>query len=760
MMQPNIHASSAAVAWSDLILRTRLWLEGRGVSAERLIWFGTFVSLTSYLLSNRFGLPAMALTLSIWVVYAGALPVRAFRSVVSAPLMWGFPLFAVASTLWSIEPDISQRQGVELLVFTGVGLLMARAQTARSFVAALLFTLLVCVGASLVFGERVRIGLTDEIASIGLFSSKNNFAFVTCLMMLASFAVVTDRAQSRRMRGLAVVGLLGAPAVLVKTISLGALVSGGIGCAALAAVLVYSAVVPRWRGAFLFITGLFGLAVAAFVALAVSQGINTDTLLESLGKDPGLTGRTFLWARAQSFIAERPVFGLGYQAFWVQGHVEAEGLWRYADIESRAGFHFHNLFFCHRRGARILWCCVACGTGSGRVRCDHLVGAAQSRFDQRLLFRAVRVLPDPHVRGTGFSRTVFIWRPVCAGGLGICHATFDMTEPMPFLTLAIPALNEVKSISACLESLLPQLDPQRSEVLVLDGGSTDGTQDLVRQWAERVPMLRLVVNARRLQSSACNLAARLADPRATVLVRADAHALYPADFIARCLAALRDSGATSVVVPMRTVGIAGFQRAVAAAQNSRLGNGGSAHRSGGVSAFVDHGHHAAFDLAFFRRLGGYDESFSHNEDAELDLRANRAGGRVWMCREAAITYFPRSAPWALARQYARHGAGRARTLLRHRLQPRPRQMMPVVVLAALLLSLPLAVLSPYALAVPALYVLACCLWGVAPAVRRRDAWILAMGPAAMIIHLAWATGFLRQMLARQPRAQSAMQAAC
>jgi exopolysaccharide production protein ExoQ len=39
------------------------------------------------------------------------------------------------------------------------------------------------------------------------------------------------------------------------------------------------------------------------------------------------------------------MLGVGYQAFWVQGHVEAEGLWRFAQIESRVGFHFHNLYY-------------------------------------------------------------------------------------------------------------------------------------------------------------------------------------------------------------------------------------------------------------------------------------------------------------------------------------------------------------------------------------------------------------------------------
>ena len=35
-------------------------------------------------------------------------------------------------------------------------------------------------------------------------------------------------------------------------------------------------------------------------------------------------------------------------------------------------------------------------------------------------------------------------------------------------------------------------------------------------------------------------------------------------------------------------------------------------------------------IAAFRAVGGYDESFSHNEDAELDYRLRQAGYRIWM----------------------------------------------------------------------------------------------------------------------------------
>lgn len=310
--------------------------------------------------------------------------------------------------------------------------------------------------------------------------------------------------------------------------------------------------------------------------------------------------------------------------------------------------------------------------------------------------------------------------------------------------IIIPAFNEARYIEACLASLLRQVDCNIVEVIVADGGSTDGTPGLVEQVAHSHSAVRLLHNPGRIQSAGVNLAAKAADERAEILVRADAHVDYAPDFVARCVAALRGSGATSVVVPMRTVGKAGFQRANAFAQNSKLGNGGAAHRfAGGVSGFVDHGHHAAFDRRFFEACGGYDESFTHNEDAELDHRAHVAGGRVWMCAEACVDYYPRSTPLALARQYLRNGRGRARTLIKHGMRPRLRQLAPVLLLFAVAGSLVLApVWWPFAL-VPLIYLALCSVEGLRAAVTRRDPWLLLSGVAIAVMHLSFGAGFLQ-----------------
>jgi hypothetical protein len=69
-----------------------------------------------------------------------------------------------------------------------------------------------------------------------------------------------------------------------------------------------------------------------------------DAILAATGKDITLTGRTDLWRVGLEQIAERPWLGQGYQAFWQPGNPEAEHLWRAFGIESRTGFHFHNLY--------------------------------------------------------------------------------------------------------------------------------------------------------------------------------------------------------------------------------------------------------------------------------------------------------------------------------------------------------------------------------------------------------------------------------
>lgn len=329
-----------------------------------------------------------------------------------------------------------------------------------------------------------------------------------------------------------------------------------------------------------------------------------------------------------------------------------------------------------------------------------------------------------------------------AGSAGVPVAAAD-------ILVVVPTLNEFAHIEACVTSLMNG-DARLSDVqfIVADGGSTDGTRKLLDSLAQRHANLAWIDNPGRRQAAAINLAVRRFGEGRRILVRCDAHSRYPPGYVTQVADSLARRQVASLVVPMDAVGESCFQKANAWVVDTPLGSGGSAHRGGRRSGFVDHGHHAGFDLATYRRLGGYDESFTHNEDAEYDQRVAKAGGRIFLDADIRLVYLPRASVPSLARQYHGYGRGRARNFLKHRNRPRLRQMIPVANLFAMAGAVGLVPFTAWALVYPAVYLSALLMGSVWMAAKHRSACGLLAGLAAGTMHFAWATGFVRQLLFR------------
>nr|WP_047168752.1 glycosyltransferase family 2 protein [Sphingomonas sp. Y57] len=312
--------------------------------------------------------------------------------------------------------------------------------------------------------------------------------------------------------------------------------------------------------------------------------------------------------------------------------------------------------------------------------------------------------------------------------------------------VVVPCLNEKATLPRLLDQLIA--DSGGADIVIADGGSTDGSLEIVARYRSHFPNVHLLANPRRIQSAGINLAVTTMGRNKRWLLRIDAHCDYPPGYMAGLLESAARHDAASVVVPMITRGQACFQRACADAQNSLIGTGGSPHRHVGEGRYVDHGHHALMRIDLFLRVGGYREAQSHNEDAELDIRLRAAGGRIWLEPRQAIVYHPRKTAGALLRQYFKYGEGRARTMRLHGTHLKPRQAAPLLVPPAVAL-LPFALLHPLFALPAAAWAATCLLYGLLLGLRARSACAAASGVAAMIMHLGWGTGYLRQFL--QPR---------
>ena len=252
------------------------------------------------------------------------------------------------------------------------------------------------------------------------------------------------------------------------------------------------------------------------------------------------------------------------------------------------------------------------------------------------------------------------------------------SEPVTTVSIVLPTLNERGFIRDCLDSLGAQDHAGIVEILVVDGGSDDGTVEIAEAVGGRVRVLR---NPRRTAAAGLNrgIQAAVGD----VICRADAHTLYAPDYVRRCVEVLRDTEADNVGGAMRAVGTTNFGRAVAAVTSSPFGVGPGRFHYSRTHEEVDTVYLGCWHRSTLERLGGFDEEHLQwgAEDHELNFRLRRAGGRIVIDPSIRSWYFPRETPRALARQYSNYGVGKVSTLAKHRSWPSWRPLAPAALVA-------------------------------------------------------------------------------
>ncbi len=257
----------------------------------------------------------------------------------------------------------------------------------------------------------------------------------------------------------------------------------------------------------------------------------------------------------------------------------------------------------------------------------------------------------------------------------------DLSAPhsLPTVSVVLPTLNERPYLRDCLDSLATQDYPYVIEVLVIDGGSRDGTRELAARFGHPVHLLE---NPKVSAAAALNVGWRAA--RGEVIVRADAHALYAADYVRRCVEVLIETGADDVGGAMRAIGTTVFGRAVAAVTSSPFGVGPGRFHYSERREQVDTVYLGCYRRDTLERLGGWDEDGLQwaAEDHELNFRLTRSGGSIVLDPSIRSWYFPRETWRALARQYCNYGTGKVSTLAKHRTLPTWRPLVPAAMVVA------------------------------------------------------------------------------
>jgi cellulose synthase/poly-beta-1,6-N-acetylglucosamine synthase-like glycosyltransferase len=313
------------------------------------------------------------------------------------------------------------------------------------------------------------------------------------------------------------------------------------------------------------------------------------------------------------------------------------------------------------------------------------------------------------------------------------------------VSVIVPARNEERYIGATLDSLRRQ-DYRRLQIIVVDGGSTDGTRSVVERQMAEDPRIELVDNPRQAIPIALNLA--LAAARGPWLVRMDAHSTVDAGYVTAAVARLREGRWGGVGGRKDGVGTTPAGRAIAAALGSRFGVGGSVYHHGASEQEVDHIPFGAYPTELVRQLGGWDERLVANEDFEFDHRLRLSGQVLLFDPRLRIAWQSKQSVRELLAQYRRYGRGKADVARLHPASLRPRHLLPPALVLYLAVAavvglrrpaLTSAMVAPYAAA------LAVATAQTARAVDDPQASAF-LPPAFLAMHIGWGVGFWSRAL--------------
>lgn len=263
----------------------------------------------------------------------------------------------------------------------------------------------------------------------------------------------------------------------------------------------------------------------------------------------------------------------------------------------------------------------------------------------------------------------------------------------PLISVLLAVRDEEDRIGDCLAALAAQdYPPDRIELLVADGASSDGTVAAVQRFAASAPFVVMVIKNPKL-CSAAGFNAGLRRARGDLIAILGARAVPEPSFLSASVRALEESGADAVggVVIGEAAGLQA--ETVALSLGSAFGVGGARYRYATEAGEVDTINYATYRRELFSQVGGFDERMDNVEDDEFNYRLRAAGKRLYLTPEIRCHYRVRPTLIALALQYARYGYPKIRVLRRHPRQMRPRQFVPAALVLGLAVSL-LASLLP------------------------------------------------------------------
>ena len=256
----------------------------------------------------------------------------------------------------------------------------------------------------------------------------------------------------------------------------------------------------------------------------------------------------------------------------------------------------------------------------------------------------------------------------------------------PKISIAIAVLNEEKHIEKCIGSILDQTYEGKFEIIIADGGSTDGTIDIINKMADENENITLLHNEKGCQAAGRNIAFKHSD--SDLIAYIDGHSYADENWLKELYDAYAElkmqtkgiAGVGSVYYP---AGRNGFSNAVHAAFKSPMAGAGKSHflKAEKLSP-VENAYACLYDKSILEKEGMYNENFKTAEDMELNQRLNDRGYKLYVNPEAITYYYRETTLWKIIPRQFRYGFWRIK-LMKYQQNYNVKALTPAIFLLAM-----------------------------------------------------------------------------
>lgn len=236
----------------------------------------------------------------------------------------------------------------------------------------------------------------------------------------------------------------------------------------------------------------------------------------------------------------------------------------------------------------------------------------------------------------------------------------------PFVSIVVGIRNEERYIVECIESLLNQDYPKEFyEIIMVDGMSTDNTQNLVRQYP-----VKFLLNEKKNVAAARNLGVKEAKGEYIAFTDGDCRAdkSWLSLLVKEMLNAPENVacvGGPNLIFNTDSL----FARVVGYTQETFLGSGGSAQSSNSSERkYVQSlpNCNAFYKKQIIENIGYFDETFVVGQDCDINFRMGKKGYRFLYIPEAKVYHHRRGNTKSFSTQMFRYGSWMVKLFKKHK----------------------------------------------------------------------------------------------